>query len=37
MVDAMSKIDENGDPGHQHGVIRDTAGMVFIGELPLFR
>jgi len=37
MLDAMSKIDENGDLGHQHGVVRDTAGMVFVGELPLLR
>ena len=37
MVDAISKIDENGDLGHQHDVIKDTAGIVVIGELPLPR
>ena len=37
MVDAMSKIDENGDLEHQHEVIKDTAGMVFVGGLPFFR
>ena len=36
MLDATSKIDENGDLGHQHDVIKDTAGMIFMGELPLF-
>ena len=35
MVDAMSKIDENRDLGHQHGVVKDTAGIVFLGTLPL--
>ena len=35
MVDAMSKIDENGDLGHQHGVVKDTAGIVFLGKLSL--
>jgi hypothetical protein len=37
MVDAMSKIDENGDLGHQHDVIKDTAAIVFLGELPRLR
>jgi len=36
MLDAMSKVNDNGDLGHQHDAIKDTAGMVFIGELPLF-
>jgi hypothetical protein len=35
MVDAMSKIDENEDLEHQHDVVKDTAGIVFVGELPL--
>ena len=35
MVDAVSKIDENGDLEHQHNVVKDTAGIVFVGELPL--
>ena len=35
MVDAISKIDENRDLGHQHGVVKDTAGIVFLGKLSL--
>jgi hypothetical protein len=33
MVDAMSNIDEKGDLEHQQEVIKDTAGLVFIGGL----
>ena len=33
MVDAVSKIDENGDLEHQHNVVKDTAGIVFVGEV----
>ena len=35
MVDAVSKINENGDLEHQKEVIKDTAGVVFVGESPL--
>jgi hypothetical protein len=31
----MSKVDENRDPEHQQSVIKDTAGAVFLGALPL--
>jgi hypothetical protein len=30
----MSKINENGDLEHQHNIIKDTAGIAFIGGLP---
>jgi len=35
MVDAISNINENEDLEHQHDVIKDTAGTVYIGTLPL--
>ena len=32
MVDAISNIDETGDLEHQHTVIKDTAGNIFLGD-----
>ena len=37
MVDAMLKIDENRDLEDRHGVIKDTAAIVFLGGTPLLR
>ena len=34
MVDAISKMNENGDLEHRQTVIKDTAAAVFLGGLP---